>query len=385
MNNMVNKYLLTGFMVCMLLFIPGCWDYQAMNTKALAIGMAIDQSQDSNPEKFRVTIQYPVFSGSLGEGGGSSENGKNHAEESAEGYTLGEILRSIQLKINRNLDLSQIQTIVLSSQLRREMQQDILEDLIREPRTNRMAYMVSSPFQASDVLSAKLDKISASDDLSKRFGGIFHQNGYYISRTLWEFWRDQTLPGYASSLPLIRPWKDQTGKVNRLLAEGITVYPPDGKVFTLSKKQTLSVNFLLGTVKNMNLDIPYHQKIVSLSSVYGESQMRCFRSNSKMILYARIYIHGILGKRGHVSLANMPPANVMALQNSVEQYERMQILQTLKLLQKHGADVLGYGEIYLQKHPEQEQQVRSNWNRIFQKASVEIDVQAWISSKGVLM
>ncbi|MCF8563465.1 Ger(x)C family spore germination protein [Alicyclobacillus tolerans] len=384
MKPVIQRSVAIACTACSLLFLPGCWDYKAINTRSPVVGLGIDPAQH-NPEKIRVTLQFPILSNSAGgqtQGEGSGETSALQ-DVSVESYSLSEAFRKIQLKMDREVDIAELRAVVLSGQLSDKALDSAIAQLMRTPKINRLAYILMTPDSAQKILATQGTKAVPLDFVENAFK--VRQQGFTMYRELWQYWRDTTQLGVVPVTPIIRTEGTGDGGQKTLAFDGVEVYRNNKPAFALSKEETLYVNFLMGKVRDMSFNIPIGQGVMSLTDLRAKSHVRCIDKGTHLVLVDHVQVSGTLAKIADSSPKPLPPTSVTELQTKVSKYLTQQLTSTLEKLQQQQTDVVGFGRSYLQAHPEEETRLEQQWSSMFQHAKLDIKVNARITSKGMLI
>ena len=384
MNTIIKRTVAIAWTCCSVLFLPGCWDYEAINTRSPMIGLGIDPAED-DPEKIRVTMQFPILSRSTvgqteGEKSGQTSAFQN---QSAESYSLSEAFRAVQLKMDHEIDEAQLRVIVLSGQLSGEAMDNVIAQLMRLPKVNRLAFIVMTKKSAQTIVSTHGTEAAPMDFVQKAF--MVRQQGYSINRQLWQYWRDSTQLGVVPVIPIITTKNTGDDAESGLAFDGVEVYRDNKPTLVLSKKETLFVNLLMGNVRDMGFDIPIGHGVMSLTDVRAKSRVRCTTTGSSIVLVDHVRVISTLGKIPDPSPKPLPPTQVTKLESEISQYLTQQLASTLEKLQKQQTDVVGFGRSYLQAHPEEEDRLKQQWGEMFQHAKLDVNVRVIIRSKGMLI
>lgn len=382
------------FCIFALLGLPGCWDYQKIDMRSSMIGMAVDPAPD-DPKQIKVTFQFPEMSQGGGEdgpmAGAEASSTKSYTNLHAVGDSLADIARKMQLQMDRNIDMSDIRCIVFSDQLSQVQLKGITEDLMRDTKVDKLGFLAVSHGTARDVLDADVPSGAPSDALGKKFSINSSQRGYSLSQRLWEFWRDSTRPGVAPLIPVVASktadadTEGQASGTGVLETGGAEVYQNYKPMLRLSKDETFALNLLDGNVKNMGIQIPLGEGVLTLVEAHDSSHLRCDLSGPKPVMEAHIHVQAVLGRRPSGGPESISPAKLSQLQKEAAAYMQLEMTQTFRKLQEAGTDVFGFSRMYLQGHPEKEQFVKANWNEVFKQAIPRITVDLHISSKGSLI
>jgi len=386
MKTLTTRWIVLALVIGLLLPLTGCWDYESIATRASLIAIGIDPARD-DPQKVEVTIQYPILSQSAGGGqsGGSSSTREatSHDNQSTEAYSIAEAMARLQLHMDHKIETAQLRVIVLSGKLPAELMVNSIEQLIRLPRTNHLAYVFMTPDSAKGVLAVKGTDSAPSDFLDKTM--LLRQQGFVLRRELWEFWRDMAQAGVAPILPIVKPMSSDENNGQTLALDGTAVYLHNRLINEMSIQQTFYINFLSAKVRDMAFDIPVPRGIVSLTDVRSQCHLRCVADGQNLVLVDHISIRGTLSKVVDVKVKQLPPSNLSKIQAEISAYLTQQLTSTLKNAQQQQSDIFGFGRIYFQHHPDEEQRMLLQWGEMFQHAKVQVQVNVSIPSKGMLI
>ncbi|WDL98098.1 Ger(x)C family spore germination protein [Alicyclobacillus sp. ALC3] len=381
MKSIMQRSLAIVLTCAALIFLPGCWDYEAINKRAAMIGLGIDPAHD-DPEKIRVTIQVPILHNGQSQGEGSAETSK-FQDLSGESYSLMEAIRTIQTKMDRQADVAQLRVIVLSSQLSGETMDSVLGQLMRLTKINRLAYIFMTPGSAEKVMATEVSESAPMNFVEKSVK--VKQHGYVVRRQLWEYWRDTTQLGVVPMIPILTTEEiDDKGK-KTLAMTGEEVYLNNKPALALSRNETLYVNLLMGKVRDMSFDIPIGQGVMTLTDMRAKSHVRCIKKKSEVVLADDVTVAGTLAKHVDPSPKPLPPTNINELQLQASIYLTQQLTDMVVKLQQQQTDVVGFGRNYLQAHPEEEARLKQQWSQMFGHAKLDIQVKVAIRSKGGLI
>ncbi|WP_307015754.1 Ger(x)C family spore germination protein [Alicyclobacillus cycloheptanicus] len=374
------------FLLCAgLLFLPGCWDYEAINTRAPVTGLGIDPAQD-DPNKFLITIQFPILTHtSQGQQGGNDGGGQSTEFQnlSVEAYSLPEALRAIQLRMYRKVDIAELRAAIINENLSGDRMDSLIAQLMRLPEVNRLALVLTTPTSAKDVLSVNGLPNTPADFIDKAFK--IRQEGFVVNRELWQYWRDTTQVGVVPMIPVVTvvPNEDESG--SRLQFGGMKVYKGNAPVFDLDKQQTFYVNLLTEQARSMAIDLPLQDGLVSLTDIRSRHKMKCVVRGNSLVLVDHVTLASTLGKVADPRPKPWPPTQLNELEAETSQYMTKQAIAVMKELQQRQTDVFGFGRLYFQRHPEQEQKMKAEWGQMFEHAKVDIQVTVSITNKGMLI
>lgn len=377
-------------LVCcvLVLFLPGCWDYESINTRASIVGVAIDPAPN-DPNQIALTVQYP----NLNQGGGGGATGQSGQQQqdinrsyvnvSATADSVAQAMSKVQLKTDRHVDFSQIRMVVFSNSLSPRMMSSLQLQLIRQPKVNQLAFALVSNGSAQAILQTPTPEVTPSDYVDKLLR--VRQRGYVVRRELWEFWRDTTQIGAIAVLPVIQQVEGTNGSPTLAISKLVAFNKSGKSILTVSADEAFYINLLLGTVRDMSFDVPIGKSAATLDEMRASSHLKCIDQGKNIILVDDVSVVGTLTRVANQQSVQFDDTNVKQIENATGIYLTKQLTETLKLLQEHRADVIGYGALYLRQHPWEASQLLRQWGEMFQQAQPDIHVKVKLTSKGMLI
>lgn len=379
----ITKIFLT---VSSLLLLPGCWDYESIANRASVIGMGVDPS-DNDPQKILITIQYPILSQSGGQTEGAQEGGTGSTSSfknlSTECYSISEGLRQLQQKMDHQIDMAQLRDIVVSSKLSPKMMGSAIAQTIRMPKMNRLAFLCTTNDSARDVMSVKGTDTSPMEFLVK--AKEVHQRGFILQKPLWQYWRDENQIGIEPVIAMVKVGTDKDTGKDTLELNGSEAYKHNQPTIELNPYETFYLNMLSAKVRDMALDVPVKGGVFSLEELRSNNGLEVKGTPDNLTLIDHISVRATLGKVTTTTEATSRETDLRHLEQQASNYLENQLTSTLKKFQAQKDDVVGFGRIYLQRHPEDDTKMKQEWNDVFSRAKLDIKVNVAITSRGMLI
>lgn len=385
MNGRLQKWLSVGLVTLSILFLPGCWDYQKINNKALVYGIGIDPVK-GQPEKLSYTFQIPLLGQSGDESGSSSVGATSGGESSASSYRnftveargMSDALSQAQLQYSKMFFLNNLQAIVVNDKLTGVQVRSAISELMRSISVDKLAYVFFSPELASQIFEAKTTAAPA-DTISEFLAISLKSYGLTTRTHLWEFWRDLTGVGVEPQVPLVKT----TG--NGLEIYGLMGFRGTRPTIQLSADDTLYYNCVAESVSHMVIWVKDGQKWFEVGQLHSKRSLSASVKDGKPVLHARIRMRGMLMQDESDGRKELSNAEMEHYQAVAAGQIRQRSTEVFHELQAKKIDLYGFGRFIFIHKPSTEKFIKQKWPDMFAKAKPEFDIKLTLSQKGTLM
>ena len=126
-----------------LLITTGCWNYRELNETAIATAMAIDY----NNNEYEVSLLFA-------NGKTKEENKSEITINSAKGKTIYEAIKNISLSTPKDIYISHLSLVIISSSIAKNGLNKVFDYLLREPQCHQnFDILISKNSDAKSILS----------------------------------------------------------------------------------------------------------------------------------------------------------------------------------------------------------------------------------------
>ncbi|WP_235775399.1 MULTISPECIES: Ger(x)C family spore germination protein [Paenibacillus] len=401
MSRTMWKLAVPGFLFVVLsLLLTGCWDEQSIEERALVLGLAIDEVQDTNTKAelktthldnqpgqhmLHITAQIAVPGrvplGPGSEGGGDS--GNPVWVVSADGHSLDDCLNNLQQKLAEPRYLIHLRIIVISEDFARHGLDEINDYLRRNPEVRRRTWLLVTGQKAENFMKVQppLQRVPTLYILSMMDRAV--DSGKFPQDFIGDFWSAESKWGRDGFLPY----------VSIRNKENITI---DGLAYFSKGK-------LAGTTQPLDIGAymafqgidPGGYSVLFKTGKYGDvmsrtisrhSRKRTVIRNGKPHVICDIDLEGDLDEHYHASKAISTSADLHALEKEFEQ-DTEQILRLLfEQTQQDRSDIFGIGECVRAHHQSYwKKNVHSKWDweELYPTVSVELRIRLTIRRVGL--
>lgn len=183
------------------LLLTGCKDSSEVDDNVYAVVIGLDKGINN---KVMVTIQYPVYMQTNGEGKGSGmgTNGSTANVHSVEGPSMLECINLMNMAISRRISLVHTKMLVISEDFAKEGIGDFLSPLARFRGVRRTMFVVVTKGTAASFIQENKTNIGPS--LTKSIELMMEQSkntGFFPPENFHNFYRD-ILSTYGNSVAI---------------------------------------------------------------------------------------------------------------------------------------------------------------------------------------
>ncbi len=366
---MKTKRLALALGLAALLITGGCWDYQQLDSLAIAAGAALDIG-DQGQKIFTAqlaNLQDP-----------ETVEARLTAGEGDSYLAAGQ---QAAAKTGRKLYFGHTQTVVVSQQIARQDIRPVLDYISRQNDSLlSLRLMVSRQPTAAEILEAQPQSESLSGfELSLR-ASEKGQDG--LDMPFYRFYSEIQEAGIDPFLPAVSLPEAEEGGAR---IEGAALFQGPRLQRFLDGRQTETLLLLRGmkpqspltlkrspeqggdaalTLQDCRLDLT-----VGLDS--GEKPW------ARLDLTVKAAVGELAGSQNL-----MAEQDRKRLEGQCAAQLKDRARQLVQLLQEEQCDTLGIGLALSRRHPEQWRQLRENWKDVFSKLPVEVEVTVTITGAG---
>ncbi|WP_284036887.1 Ger(x)C family spore germination protein [Neobacillus sp. 114] len=389
----MNRKFLLLVSICSLILLTSCWNRRELNQLGIVIGMGIDQVDG----KFLVTTQVvnpSEIAASMGSGGNSPV-----VVYQETGDTLFEAIRRITTESPRKLYFSHLRLLVFGEQLAKNGIGKSLDLLTRDPELRTDFYItIAKDRKAGDVLKVltAIEKIPVQQlfesllSSEKQWAPTLPVTLDQVNSELIEEGKDVKLTGLMIKGPLQAG--ESLGKYQQSKAETylqydeVGVFKNDQLIGWLGTDESKGLNYALGNVKSTIITVPCPEKgVAGIKLIHTKTELKTKVSGSKPKGNIKITADGKLADVYCKTLDLSKPETISQLERKAEKKMKDNILKALHASQKkYKLDPFGFGEAARRDNPDYWHSVKNDWQQIFGKMPVNVEVTVKIHDVGMI-
>lgn len=373
-----------------MILLTGCSNYNELNQLGLVIAMGIDVAQDID-NGYRVTYQV-INPSQLSPTG--APTGIPVSNYTVEAETLVDAYRRASTIIPRDNDVSHLSLVVISEELARKGT-GLIFDVFERVKTAKSTFpvFIARGTSAENVLGV-VEPLESNPTKSVRSTGENNQKIYGISKitplhevitTFSSEGKDLLLPGIKLNKKLTS--KNQNDNLNNIKpsvieVSGLAIFKKDKLVNWYDGEMARNTHLVLSEIESTSFPIPCEKKNMTLIAKRSKGTIKTLLKPIPT-LQVNIAINTEIYEMNCTK--DLTDTKVLTeIEKDLEKEIIRQVQRTIQISQGTGTDVFGFGSTLSKENPRYWKKHKNEWNTIFSKAKVEVNVKASINDSGLV-
>lgn len=376
MKKYINILIITFFMI-VVMFLSGCWSAHELNTIGIVMGLGIDKAN----EKGQVKLTAQIFKPSNSKDVSTSNTANAYLNLSNEGITIGDTLHGFNHMSSRKLFYSDNKVIIFSKSIAEEGIEKYIDFFLRNRETRLLVSILIADGSAGEILNSNpcLETIGA-----KNIGNLVQlqdQVSTNANVNLKKFADRLMSKTTAPIIPIIKISNDEKNNVPYI--NETAVFNKTKMIGRLNTFETRGLLWAINEVKGgtMVVSIPNTSENFTLEITRSKSKIIPKIENKNVLMNISVEEEGDLyDQTSDDNYAT--PKTFEKLEKIKKEKIRKEILSAWKKAKELNADIFGFGDCIYQYYPNEWNNMASNWNEIFQKIEVKVNVKAKLRRTG---
>ncbi|SBW09173.1 putative Germination protein, Ger(X)C family [uncultured Eubacteriales bacterium] len=373
-----------GLLSCVLLVLclNACWSQRELNKLAIVVGTGLDVGDE--PDTLKITAQVVKASeiGSGSPGKGKTSEGKAYVNISYTDKSVLSAVREITHMQNRRLYFSHSDVLIFSSDLAKLDMAEGLDAFTRDYEARMNIYILISKGSASEILKEDVDLEKAP---ALHISGMMENqesNSETVVVTLRDFMIATLSESTAPVAPMIDLYESDGKKYARL--EGTAVFKQGKLIGELDKAQTRGLLWVMDKAKSGATTVDTQWGQVVLEMLHSSSSLKPVKTKEGGIrMQLTINVDGTI--ESNETTEDMSRLeNVELLKEKMKEDIRSDIESSLSQAREFSADIFGFGEAIRREYPEEWKEMKGNWEDVFPKIELDVQVNVELRSTGGL-
>jgi spore germination protein KC len=373
-----------------ILLLTSCSNYRELNELGLVIAMGIDVSQNIE-NGYRVTFQV-INPSQLSPTGVTT--GIPVSNYTTEAETIVDAYRRASMIIPRDNDVTHLSLVVISEELARKGTNLVFDAFERGKQAKSTFPVFIARGTSAEKVLGVVEPLESNPTKSVRSTSENNQKMYGIAKTmplhevittLSSEGKDLLLPGIKLSKNLTS--KRQTDNLNNIKpsvieVSGLALFKKDKLVSWYDGEMARNANLILSELETTSFPIPCNKKYMTLITKRSKGSIKTL---IKPIPTLQVNI--ALNTEITEMNCNKDLTNTKVLTEIEKELEKeiiRQVQRTIQISQGKGTDVFGFGTTLSKENPRYWKKHKKEWNTIFSKAKVEVNVTASINDSGLI-
>ncbi len=361
------------------LALTGCWNYKDIENMSIAIGAAIDRTEDGQ-YLLTTELAHPAADG----------KGLESVAVESKGKTIFDCVRNTVKKLENKLYWAHMQVAIISEEVAREGILPILDFFVRDAEPRLTIHMVVS---REKTAKSMFDPPGLTSTVrSQELEAMLHSSEEVAAKVptpeLYKVVNDACSEGICISLPSVRIVKNEGRDTSELA--GLAVFHHDKLVGYLDDEETkaylFATNQIKGGLLTLQVDTPKMQRPdLTLEINESKTSVTPKTENGSLSMEVKIEVKAALGEN-QAGIDTSKEDAVKALQAAAEASLKENVQNTITRVQKeYNADIFGFGLKVKQDMPQEWKRIKDNWfSGLYQNLPVDVKAKIEIVGSGLL-
>jgi spore germination protein KC len=389
-------FILLPFLFLMVCLGPGCWNKREPDELGIVIGAGFDINPETGFFKVLAEVANPggsVASRVAGGGGGGGGKAPFWVVE-AEGETVFDAIKAIELISSRTLLWSHVDIMIFSEEFAREGLRPALDFIDREVESR----LTPQPF----VVQGDMKKLLKEEYPLEELGGVMLRKQF--TSILFEgavvpevdsfrlLFQRLSKPGWELILPRVEVLEAgegegaSTSRINPARVSGAAVFQGDRLAGFLDDRETSGYLWITDNIKDaaLILKCPENEgKLLSVSVTESSARLEPEIKGGDIRFRLFIAAEGRIEDYGCGELP-LEEEYLGSLGRRMAEAIRSEVEMSLDKARELKADIFGMGNIIYRTKPEEWTRLEANWGELFSQIKVDIEIEALIERPGLI-
>ncbi|AIQ69892.1 Ger(x)C family spore germination protein [Paenibacillus graminis] len=373
--------------------LAGCWNSRELNELAIVSGIGVDRLMDTG--ELRVTFQV-VNPSATATTQGASTSQSPISIYSVNDRTVFGALRRASKQATRQLFFAHAQLLVIGESLAESGMNDVLDIFERshELRLNTTV-LVSRGTDAESIMKVLLPQESVpSIGLGKKAENTSKVWGETPQVSVFETVKEITGGGgFTISGVRMRgnveegqkkASLEQTKAETSILISGQAVFKKGKLENWIDGPEARGTQWILDKIveTNLNIDSGDQAKAVAVNVVYSNTRIKVEMRDGLPVFKVYISEEGNLNEtESDVDLSKNQ--EIKKLEAEMEELTKKEVREAFQAAQRLECDYFNFANEFKRVNPAEWKKVEKDWNQIFAKGKLDVQVQAYIRATGM--
>ncbi|MDD5017853.1 MAG: Ger(x)C family spore germination protein [Eubacteriales bacterium] len=370
-------------LICLPMLMQAGCGARELNELVIVMGIGMDTDTE-NPDNIKLVAQIVLpnnigQSSSAGGSSGSSEKAYCNVESAAE--NTFEAIREYTHKVCNKLYIAHNQVFVIGREVAERGIADYLDFFIRAKETRPTTTIVIADTTAAEILDveAKMNLLPA-----------INVNKLIEAQAENSQSREINVQDYVSTMqsettsfvaPMIHIL--QEGENQFLSIKGMAVFKEDKMTGELDEDETRGFLWIKGWIESGVINITAGDQQVATEIVSAKTELSAEIKDGEIIMNIKITEDGVIATQtGTVNLATL--MGIGEIEALVKEEILNELTLALKKAKELNADIFGFGEVLHQHYSKEWEGIREDWDTVFSKVKVNIEIETNISGAGII-
>ncbi|WP_077712780.1 Ger(x)C family spore germination protein [Desulforamulus ferrireducens] len=392
---LLQKKLLAGLALLLLVNLTGCWDSREVEQTGFVLGVGVDRGKEGSIVVIAQTVipQPPGVGGNAA--GGTMGQDTFHNWYSV-GETMFDAVRNLTQKSPNRLFWSHNKIYIISEKLAREGLMDVMDFVERDPEFKQSAWILIAKENLEEIMNASSNMKQAPAQVLADIIDVRDRNSKYAVSSLGDFLQQlgsDKIQAYTAGVTFYQGLMEEQNTValpnqekpraKELRVMDTAVFKQDKLVGWLNQEESRGLLWLQGKVKQglLVLHMPNHKMVFEIFN--SSTKLEPVIKEGQLIMKVKVKVSGNIGEM-HPG-THMNEKHLQETEAIIAKTVTKQILSAVQRAQELNTDVLGFAAVVHRTYPKLwQQELAQQWSEIFPNLEVEVDVEGRVRGTGLI-
>lgn len=377
------------FLLCFIcLLFTGCYNYNELNTLAIATGMSINYKEDH--------YEVSLLIANSKQAQVSSKEGESHSiVYKGKGKTISEALREIDVTSPKKIYIGHLSFIVISKSLAENGLLDSLDYLLRDPESIKRFYLIMAKnVEAEEILeivspleSFPAQSISTAISFSRESQAVTSTIPYssfienLVKRGAEPILATIELKGKADKGKTEESLQNTTPKAYLKLST-LALFKEDKLVHITNEEESEGINIINNQVGELLLNCYCSGGRAEIEIQNLKTSRKVSIQNGKPHILIQVKGSGSL-QESTCSLNLEKEEDILALEEKANEEVKRLMQKAVDVTKKFETDSFGFGNLLYKFHPRIFKSMEDTWNEVgFKNLEIDYEVDMRLEFKG---
>lgn len=371
--------------IILLLFIlinlTGCKSAKELEELKIVTGIGLDKNE-LNDILLTVQIIKPEIESNSSSGKISSSN--QFSNITADGKSVFDAFRNLTFITGRRMYSPHNKVLVLGNYIATEGLYEHLDFFFRGQQIRPTAFIMISKTSALEILNTQtnLEQIP-SDNLSTLSKG-YKFTSQFEKVDLQDFSSRLISKTTSPIAPIVDIKKDRG--TSQLYISGMGVFKNGKMIGELNHHESRGLLWVKGKIKSgsVNIPIPDRQGTASFEIKSEKTKVKPVINDGNIHIEVDIKAKFVIRDQS-VKTNLVTISNFAAMEKSLNEYIKQEIMAALKKSQQLNADIFGFGDMTHKRHKNYWKHIEDQWDVIYPSITLKLNIKSQITESGLIV
>ncbi|MBU5425590.1 Ger(x)C family spore germination protein [Tissierella pigra] len=361
--------------------LTGCWDNKELDTISIVTGVGIDATEDEDKIEFILQIERVSQHNTSPLEGANTNDSSIILETEAKGILSA--IEKLQKQVTRDLFMHHNQAVIFGKEQAEKGIKPYIDAFLRQQDMRMETLVFVAEGKAKDILHNSMEQDSAfSSGITRMVDATNRYSESYSVRVLdlvSMIIEETTAP----TIPIVR--LEEHEKELRLLLSGLAIFNDGGLIGQLNEIETRGYTWIMDKFKTTFIEIDIEEGFsnLNISNIKYNLEPEINNEN-KLIISLEIIGDIVISEIQGFDNMTVKAVTDTLLEEGKKVINR-EIQTCFNKSKELNADFLRFGEEFHKKFPKQWEEIKNNWNDMYQEVELSTKIELNLIDTGKIV